>query len=39
MSEEIKENDLPEASESEEVFTPSSKGKRIFAWILFVIVV
>lgn len=39
MSEEIKENDLPEVSEPEEAFTPSSKGKRIFAWILFVIVV
>ena len=39
MSEEIKENGLPEASEPEEVFTPSSKGTRIFAWVLFVIVV
>lgn len=38
MSEEIKENDLQESSEPE-VFTPSSKGKRVFAWILFVIVV
>lgn len=39
MSEEINENDLPETSDSEEVFTPCSKGTRIFAWVLFVVVV